>query len=341
MERVSTLIANALASQGYNVFFFNLIGNGEAKFPIHNDVNIYTLNLPPYSLRNSLFTVLFSLRKFVKKNKIEVLIDVDSVLTVFSTLSLWGLNVKHICWEHFNFNVNLGTKFRDLGRKWAAKYCDYVVTLTQRDQNLWLNGLSRVKAEIVTIPNPTPYENIDNIPNLESKTVLAVGRLTYQKGFDLLLEAWSLICAENKDWVLKIVGSGEDEDSLKRRAIDLQVAGSVEFIAATKSISNYYKSASIFCLSSRFEGFGMVLIEAQSFGLPIVAFDCECGPSDIVINDVNGILVENDSVKELSNSLNRILKSSVKEYSAFCENAKRNSKKYVLDEIINDWIEIL
>lgn len=68
----------------------------------------------------------------------------DSICCIFTVPALWGLNIRHICWEHFNFNVNLGVKFRDIGRKWAARYCDYIITLTTRDKELWENGIIKL-----------------------------------------------------------------------------------------------------------------------------------------------------------------------------------------------------
>src|SRR5690606_5894407 len=144
--------------------------------------------------------------------------------------ALFGLRVKHICWEHFNFNVNLGVKYRDVGRKWAAKYCDYVVTLTKRDKELWEQGIKNIKAKIIPIANPSPFEVQENIPSLDYKTILCVGRLTYQKGFDLLITAWARVAQQVPDWKIVIVGSGEDEQMLKQMAIDYKVDQSIDFV---------------------------------------------------------------------------------------------------------------
>ena len=340
-ERVTTLIANALAEKSYQVSILSLANGRQPFFELLPSINIYSLYSEKISFKKNFFGAVWRIRKFVTDQQIDTLIVVDSISCVFTVPALFGLKIKHICWEHFNFNVNLGTKFRDIGRKWAAKYCDYVVTLTERDKELWEQGLKHIKAKIVQISNPTPYENIDYIPSLEFKTVLAVGRLTYQKGFDLLIEAWAQVCAVNHDWKLRIVGSGEDEEALKAQAKKLGVYRRIDFIPATKNIDLYYKTSSFFCLSSRFEGLGMVLIEAQSFGLPVISFDCEVGPAEIVLNKRNGYLCENGNIESLVEGILNLINLDKLSYLEYSILSKENSKKYSVMAISNHWCKLL
>lgn len=186
------------------------------------------------------------IRKFVTQHQIDTLVVVDSISCIFTVPALFGLNIKHICWEHFNFNVNLGVKYRDIGRKWAAKYCDYVVTLTQRDKELWEKGLKKINGKITAISNPVTYEDIENIPSLEYKTILTVGRLTHVKGFDLLITAWARVAQQVPDWKIVIVGCGEDELMLKQMAKDFAVDDSIIFAGQQKNMDTFYRQASFF-----------------------------------------------------------------------------------------------
>lgn len=340
-ERVTTLISNQLAKIGYKVYILSLTEGNKPFFELENSIQIGSLYPKKISMKNNFLGVVWKIRKYIKQNQIDTLIVVDSISCIFTIPALYGLKINHICWEHFNFNVNLGVKFRDLGRKLAAKYCNYVVTLTKRDKELWENGLKNIKAKIVPIANPTPYENIKHTPSLESKTILAVGRLTYQKGFDLLISAWAEVCKTNYDWKLQIIGSGEDEEALKLQAESLKIEHRVEFIPATKNIEYYYRNASIYCMSSRFEGFGMVILEALSFGIPVISFDCDAGPSDMIINHKNGYLIENGNIYKLAEKLNYSMNISPSRYMELITDAFQKSRDYYVSNIVNNWLRII
>lgn len=342
IERVSVEIVNALVKTGmYEIFILNIVGDNESFFKISDDVVIYSLNLKSSNIKNNAIKVIYELRAFVVNKNIDVIVDVDSILTVFSTVSLLGLKKKHICWEHFNYSVNLGSIFRSAGRLLAKNYCDYVVTLTEKDRNLWINKEKKKQAKIITINNPSPFVISEHRPSLHSKKFIAVGRLTHQKGFDFLIEAWSLFCLKNKDWSLQIIGSGEDEYKLKKQVENYNLLQRIEFIPATKNIEFYYQQASFYCMTSRFEGLPMVLLESQSYGLPIIAFDCDCGPSDIINNYENGVLVDLGDVGSFSKKMEWLIGLKETDYSKMIDSAKTSSKKYALDIILEKWKEIL
>lgn len=339
-ERVTTLIANALAEKKYQVSILSLADGKQPFFELVPSIKTYSLYPEKISFKKNFLGAVWRIRKFVTQHQIDTLIVVDSISCIFTVPALCGLKVKHICWEHFNFKNNNGVKFRDYGRKLAAKYCDYVVTLTQRDKELWEKGLKKINAKIVAIANPVSYEDIENIPSLEYKTVLAVGRLTHVKGYDLLITAWSKIARQVPGWKVIIVGSGEDELMLKQMAKDFAVEDSIVFAGQQKDMDQFYRQASFFCMSSRFEGFAMVLIEAQSYGLPIVAFDCDTGPAEIIC-EKSGILVENLNVQLLANQLLMMTKMSVNQYSSMSGSAILNSKSYYIDNIVHHWVGLL
>ena len=140
-ERVTTLIANALAQKNFQVSILSLADGKQSFFELEPDIKTYSLYPEQISFKINFLGAVWLIRRFVTQNQIDTLVVVDSISCVFTVPALFGLKVKHICWEHFNFKVNLGVKYRDIGRKWAAKYCDYVVTLTKRDKELWEQGI--------------------------------------------------------------------------------------------------------------------------------------------------------------------------------------------------------
>ncbi|TCM64369.1 glycosyltransferase involved in cell wall biosynthesis [Acinetobacter calcoaceticus] len=341
-ERVTTLIANALATESNcKVNILSLSHGKQPFFEVDKRIQFHSLYKEQVSMKKNYISALWKIRKYILQHEVDTLIVVDSILCMFTVPALMGLKTKHICWEHFNFNVDLGVSFRRIGRKWAAKYCDYVVTLTKRDKELWEQGLKNIKAKIIPIANPTPYENIENTPKLDYKIVLAMGRLTYQKGFDLLLEAWSEVCKKNNDWTLRIIGGGEDEGRLKEQAKFLGLVERIDFIPASKHVEQYYRSSSFYCMSSRFEGLPMVLLEAQAFGLPIVSFDCDTGPSELIQNNINGFLVENKNTQSFAENILKLINLNSKEYDGFVQSSRDISKKYGSERVVNCWQELI
>lgn len=281
-ERVATIIANQFAEVGHEVVVASVHGGEKPFFSLHQNIAITSLF---ENVGRNLFRapfLIFRLRKLLRKERADVLIVVESMLALFTIPATAGLDLKHICWEHFNFKNDLGKKGRRIARQLAAKFCDVVVTLTERDRQYWREG-SRGSAHIVSIPNPSPFPVQEVLPKVDKdKIVLSVGRLVPIKGYDLLLRAWALVAPNAPDWKLRIVGEGAEMERLCAQARELGVDQSVEFVGASRNVEEHYRNAAIFCLSSRFEGFGMVLVEALSFGLPVVSFDCEAGPAEVL-----------------------------------------------------------
>lgn len=340
-ERVTTLIANALAQKDFQVSILSLADGNQPFFELVPSIKTYSLYTKKISFKKNFFGAVWRIRKFVTQHQIDTLVVVDSISCIFTVPALFGLKVKHICWEHFNFNVNLGVKYRDIGRKWAAKCCDYVVTLTKRDKEIWEQGIKNIKAKIIPIANPTPFEVQENIPSLDYKTILCVGRLTYQKGFDLLIPAWARVARQVPDWKIVIVGSGEDELMLKQMAKDFAVEDSIVFAGQQKNMDSFYRQASFFCMSSRFEGLPMVLLEAQSYGLPIVAFDCDTGPADLIENKKNGILVEPLDTTELADGIIELMNLNELSYMNYAKTAKEVSMNFYGKKLVGKWLEII
>lgn len=337
-ERVTSLIANELTKKGYDVTIASLVGGNNPFFKLHSDIKFYSLYEKKLSFKKNFAGVVWKIRQFVKKNNINTLIVVDSISCMFTIPALFGTNVNHICWEHFNFKVDLGVSFRRIGRKLAAKYCDAVVTLTERDKNYWLEGTQH-KSQITAIANPCPFPVQKYIKEENTKVVLAVGRLTYQKGFYTLLEVWIQVVEVMPGWTLKIVGEGEDRAQLTDFIKKNKLSDSVELVGNTNNISEYYKEAEIFCLSSRFEGFPMVLLETLAFGLPVASFDCDTGPAE-VLEDTGSILVPANDVNNFALSLIDLMNNE-EQRKNISNKSKEKAKAYQPENIISQWVDLI
>ena len=170
------------------------------------------------------------------------------------------------------------------------------ITLSYEDKEKWIE-LSNIEV----INNPLPFFP-DKISDCSNKEVIAVGRYAYQKGFDLLIDAWEIISKKHPDWILKIYGDGDAKEYIDQiNQLNIQKSCFLEH--AVSNIIDKYTESSIFVLSSRYEGFGMVITEAMACGIPAVSFACPCGPKDIIKDSIDGLLVENGNIQELADKI--------------------------------------
>lgn len=335
-ERITCIAANGLVEKGYKVSIVSIKKLGNEYFTINEKVNLVSL-----SEKNKLskISTIKKLREHLVREEIDVLITVDSILCVYSIPAVFFLKCKSICWEHFNYKINLGVKFRNIGRILAMCFCHKIVVLSQKDITFWSDSLFyKNKDKLEVIYNPSTYPITSNEYDSNSRIILSIGRLTYQKGFDRLLKAWQSIDCKN-GWKLQIVGNGPEEDNLKKLIIDYNLCEYVEIIPPTPNVSELYLKSSIFCLPSRFEGFVLVLLEAQAFGLPVVAFDCDCGPSEVLTAN-NGYLIEQDNIQELSEKILSLMQDENLRV-IMSDNAKNNAQKFTVHAFISNWVEIL
>lgn len=337
-ERVGSLVANGLSEAGYEIVLASMSCGDKPFFPLNKEIKVTSLFNSPGRTLYRTPSLIYKIRKLLKDEKIDILIVVETMSVLFTLPAVIGLPVKHICWEHFNFNNDLGKKGRRVARQLAARYCDSVVTLTERDKEYWLQGTQH-KNQITAIPNPCPFPVQDNVYPKHSKIVLAVGRLVNIKGYDLLLQTWLKVIETAPDWQLKIVGEGEDRASLSSFIVDNNLSGSVELVGNTDNVEQYYKSAAVFCLSSRFEGFPMVLLETLSFGLPVVSFDCDTGPAEI-LDGTGSILVKPYDTGLLADGLNTLI-ADIDLRENISVASKEKAKQYQSDKIIKSWITLL
>ncbi len=206
------------------------------------------------------------------------------------------------------------------------------ITLSYEDKAKWveLNNME-------VINNPLPFFP-DKKSDCSNKEVIAVGRYVYQKGFDLLIKTWRIISKKYPDWILRIYGEGDNKkysDQLKK--MDIQQSCFLE--SAVSNIIDKYCESSIFVLSSRYEGFGMVITEAMSCGVPPVSFACPCGPRDIIKDGIDGLLVENGNIQELANKICYLIEhEDIRKEMG--KQARINVERFKIENIALQWKEL-
>ena len=212
------------------------------------------------------------------------------------------------------------------------KHLERFVVLTNEDKENWpeLNN-------VIVIPN-----FVSNVPNeksnLSAKRVIAVGRYSQQKGFDMLIHAWKIVNQVYPDWQLHIFGPG-NKDVYQEIAVQNGLNEVVFCHHATNDIYSEYLGSSVFVLSSRYEGFGLVIVEAMGAGLPVVSFSCPCGPKDIITEGVDGFLVEPNNVNLLAERLCMLMgDESLRKRMG--ENSAKKVSFYSQRVIMDSWIKL-
>ncbi|SDC21769.1 Glycosyltransferase involved in cell wall bisynthesis [Cupriavidus sp. YR651] len=337
-ERMTAVIANALAERGYRVLVLSLWDRASV-FPLHADVEHHALFDERPSFKRKYVSTVRGIRRFVREHGVEVLIEVDTMLTLFTLPATLGLKMRRIAWEHCHFDEDLGRRARRVARWLAGRFNSAAVVLTERDRQRWLQQL-HPRCEVHAIANPLPFPFPADAASGHTQRVLSVGRLTHAKGFDVLLQAWSEVAASCPGWSLQIVGDGEEREPLESMIRELGLGESVSMPGTSRNVEQFYRDASIFCLSSRYEGFGLVLVEAMSFGLGVVSTDCEAGPREILRHGENAWIAPADDASALARALTQLMRDEILR-EKLAEQARADARAFSLKAIETRWDELL
>ena len=233
-------------------------------------------------------------------------------------------------------HVNLDSYWAALRRQMKAAYgrLDLVTALTNETADGYRRMLQgRVPVEV--FPNAVPDLN-GHRADPDAKVVVAAGRFTSQKGFDRLLPAWSEVAKRHPDWELRIFGDGRDREQLERQIQELGIADSAKLPGFTRRLHEEFSRASVYVMSSRQEGFPMVLIEAMGIGLPAVSVDCPTGPRDIITEGVDGYVVPQDDPHALAEAMSKLMTDPGRR-RAFGEAALSVVERYDAGAIAERW----
>ena len=355
VERVLTLKANYFAEHfGYDITIILTEGCDKPLFyKLSDKIKVINLNIGfeelwTCSFVKKIFVYLKKQRQF-KKALTKELMDIHPDVTVSllrreinfindipdGSRKIGELHINRANYRNFS-TQNVGIVKRLFAKYWSYNLVshlsrlDKLVVLTEKDREAWVE-----LDNVVAIPDPLSLSPQTVSPLTENR-VVAVARYSHEKGIDLLLRAWAIAEKRASGWRLDVFGDG-DRTPYNQLIEDLHIDGSrCELHGRTDNVEAEYVNSSIFVLSSRFEGFGMVLTEAMACGLPVVSFDCPWGPRSIITDGDDGLLVENGNVEALAGDLIRLMADDDLRHQ-MAANGIKNVQRFSIDYIAECW----
>ena len=357
IQRVTVVKANALAEIEENEVYIIVTDNqnGVITEPLSSKVHLIDLGInyyeDDYKSRWNVLKGIFIKRREHKKRLTPLLNEIqpDIVISVGQSEKNMIPSIKGK-WKtirefHFvkDYRLRQAKSFFDKMLAWGGNWYDFhfkireydqIVTLTYEDKETNWKGWKNVSV----IPNPSTFHT-DHTSSLSEKKVISVGRLTSQKNYTSLIRAFKNVTEKHSDWILEIYGDGPQEVELKSLITQLNLEKHVFLKGFSSNIKEVMTNASIFALSSVFEGFGLVIVEAMACGLPIVSYACPCGPKDIITEGKDGFLVEVNDEMALANKIN-ILIENEELRKQMSNAAKIKADQYNIENITSMWINL-
>lgn len=355
MERVLTNKVNYLVAHGYDITIVTTDQRGQLPFfPLDKRIACYDLGVNYEDNNGKSFLnklVHYPFKQWKHKKKLAKLLrslHANIVVSMFcndaSILPRINDGSKKVLEVHFSRfkRLQYGRKglwrladeWRNANDEQVVSRFDRFVVLTEEDRTYWGNI-----PNIQVIPNARTF-TFERPTDLNSKVVMAVGRYDYQKGFERLIDAWAKVCSKVDDWQLEIIGDGCLRQKMIRQIEKNRLANRVILTKlSADQMKDAYMNASVFVLSSRFEGLPMVLLEAQAAGLPIVSFDCKCGPRDVVTDGIDGFLVEEGNIAALADALLRVMQDDDLRIR-MGKSAYEHSNRYEEAVVMKKWTDL-
>lgn len=344
-ERVMWHMANYWVERGRRVTLITLYSNGGDFYVVDSRVKRVDLGLGQASsnffaaLGNNLRR-LYALRRAISDSNPDGIISFMPSTNVLVALAARHLGVPVIVSERIDPTQERAGAMWEFLRKLVYPRASCLVVQTHAVAKWAEQAIPGVNTAV--IPNPvvaSPIIPVERAPTGE-KVIMALGRLTPQKGFDLLISSFAQCCDRFPGWTLRIWGEGAQRVELEALIEKLDMTGRIHLPGTTKEPLKELASSDLFVLSSRYEGFPNALLEAMMCGLPVISFDCPSGPGDIIDHGVNGLLVSNGDIAQLTSAMEVVMTNECLAKNLAAE-AKKITGRFSIDNVMGQWEALL
>lgn len=331
-ERVASGLANALAAHpDCEVTLFSISGE-QAFFPLAGAVRMRfqggRWGCWPWRLALALRRGGFDVIILVSMGRLSVM--------MVPVLRLLCRDSRLLLSEHVSFHQY--PRWMQWLKLMIYRLSDRVILLTRQDRDAIARWVPPKRCLVIENVSPFPIQPPQAAQ--QQPLALAIGRLSYQKGFDRLIVAWQQIARQAPGWQLAIVGDGPDRQALQQQIVQAGLSDRIQLVPATADIADWYRRAGLLLLTSRYEGLPMVLIEAMCFGLPLVAYDCQTGPAQLIDNQRNGFLVtDGDREQFCSRVLCLIADPALRQ--RFSQVSLEKARRFAPERIYPQWLQII
>lgn len=285
--------------------------------------------------------IIYKIHEFLIQNSIDIIIACGALYFPISIMASLRTRTKVYCWEHTSPNINSDYRFQNLCRIIGIVGCDKMITITKETGKYYSDHFKINKNKLVQIYNPLdPDSRKTDVYNVNSKKILTIGRLHYQKNIERLLDIAEIVLNKYCDWTWDIYGDGELKEKLQNIINKKNLSDKIFLKGQTREIYKLYKDYSFYVSTSRYEGFGMTLLEALNNGLPVLSFDIVSGPNEIIKDGINGYLIDSSSNEEMIKKIELLIENT-KIRKKISNNAFNLDDKFKLNEIIEKWNKIL
>ncbi len=339
-ERVAIQLANTLQTDGtYALSILSITEQQEQPFyEIHPAIGRHTLGETWLNPGPGYIPLIGKLKKFLKEQDIDIIIDVDLVLDVLAIPATRRLKTKVVSWEHFNLEFEQSVWYRKMILRYSVKRSDYVVVLTDGDLAEYQARLGRNRA-ICRIYNPVAYQWEAGAETEKQKLILSVGRLVPEKGIEYIKTVALQILKHNPDWQWMILGEGCERRNLEAFIQTHHLAHQLILKGNVDNVSDYLRQASIFVVTSKYEGLGLGMLEARAMKVPCVSFDVKMGPREVIHHGVDGYLVPAFDCGEMAQRIETLMHDP-KQAMQFAEHAFATMDAFALEPIVKQWMDV-
>lgn len=336
-EKMTQILADSLC-EDYEVHILSMQPCEKSYYKVNDNVTLHSLEhaCGIYGMLRS-FIQLYSL---VKKIKADTLISVDVFLSIYSIpIKLLLHKVKVISWEQFSIENDMGLSWCRYLRSFALKHSNYYVCLTSGDKEAFKKQY-RFKTPIDYINNPYETQKRKVIYDAGAKKIVTAGNFFEAKGIDLAVAVADIVLQKHPEWRWYIYGDGPEMYNILKMINANKLDDKVILPGRVTNIDEIYSDSSIYVMTSRTEGFGLVLLEAQSFKLPTVAFDVPYGPRSIITHEKNGYLISPFNIEEMAAAINNLIENQSLRQS-FSDHSQDDFDKFSIDVFKSRWLSII